>query len=350
MPRNQYDTFHGTREAANNVDNTPKMVIGYIKTIDSKNVCADVYIPEQNSVLKNVPISFNFMNFASGNIAFPEVDSPVIVVNSGTIKPFILCSTGKLRNYSVNSDLLESEQVFSVPSLQFTKYAKTGDILSAAADGSYVYIGKDGKIIESSYDKERRTFGTLQMETQIDGNPISYKRIYSIPQELREASYSDFLTNNELNEWEENRVLTQLRATQSCVSDFWKDIRQFSIAICDGNLMDYELTEDFLSRMGALFDSIAYEKDTSAEVLIQEGSAVSGEYERISDLSALTEEDLENLSKGDPKNEHNNKTIYKISMRESDGTMKEKFAVTEKGARIVEGNIADRFQEESTKP
>lgn len=345
MAVNRYDTFHGTRQVASVGENYAKMVVGHIKAVYPDKVTADVYIPEQSSVLKDVPISFNFMNFTSGNIAFPDVDSPVIVVNAGTIKPFILCSTGKLKNYSVNSDLLENEQVFSVPALQFIKQGQSGDIISVGKDGSYTHIGKDGKISQSSFKKEDRTYSSMSFSSDIEGEAITYKSYFSIDETIYETDYNYFLNNGETDGFKEARVLSDVESALHCISDFQKNIRELSLLICEENLMSQDIVTSFVNGLSTLFDSLSFEKNQKKEVVIQEGAAINQEPSKISDISSLSKNDLENLSKGDVGNENNNRTIFKISMRADDGKLDEKFAVTEQGARIVEGNIADLFSE-----
>lgn len=352
MPRNAMDSFHGNRATATaGFSSVPQLTIGYIQSVNSYAVTASVYLPSQNNTLKNLPISFNFMAMETGNISFPEIDSPVIVVTCRGIPPFILCSAGAITNYGVRSDLLESEQLFSNKDKAFLKQGVGGEQVFMSGQMGMLYQNRNGETVLADNELRRKTPQFEEHVSDVAGRSIlrqRFQRSLETVSETDAITFVDGSTRSVKVDEESRAIKNATDMIEGLQSVLWsiKDVSEIASnkdlskiirtePLDPGQEPDPE--EAFFEELAHLFD-FCLDKMDGEEYLFYQGAAPADD-KVVDDVAELSESDLECIEGA--------RTIYKAVVKTTDG-VKEKFAVTTKGARIIEGDLSEILPEKKS--
>jgi len=346
---NNLDTFNGTREYAQRQKDRPILDIGYVTAVDPVNIKASVKLPYRNTILKNLPISFNFMSYEFGNISFPQIGSPVIIMRSRNIPPFILCSAGKLFNYGSRSDLTDIEQLFANKARAFLKQACDGgqNLVSGNFDVfEQDSLGQTSKISRSFADitPNCRDFVT----TIINGYGINYKKI--VQRTIRyTVSSASTIETNAVNIIEYAKALADkldacinapngenpvtINSLRS-ISEFLdtKDIfgeTEYPTSTKD-NIDEFSEAILNVSSLMLWFNGSEIVQYGDV-VVVQTGARISSNIENINEL----EDEM-----ADTVDFSGARTIFSLDYASSkNGDLEKKFSVTNRGAKINEGSI-----------
>lgn len=333
---NEKDTFHGRN--LNIGDTSASFELGIVKAVNPKSVTADVYFPSRSNTLRNLPISFNFMSFDSGNIAFPEINSPVIVAKSSSIPPFILCSAGKLTNFGVNSDLLQGEQLLSNNSRSMFKQGVNGQQVLTSGNGGIIFQDGDRSTTISDQNLVIRTSTDDEIRTDIGGYALTYRIFQKKRYMQKKYTKEDLMDGDQISLSESRKILNYTSYEITALENIIRMIVEISDIACNQDLSNSDTLSSLYKKLNACFGFFEISSEPE-QIVIQQGCAVNEELHSVADLDEK-ELSVENKWKNEGDD---NQTLFSIGTIK-DGVFHEDFAVTKNGPRAYEGDIADYFK------